>query len=279
MPAKNNLIVSAYQGIEVAFTEEAWFNATSVAAAFSKRVNDWISLSSTKDYIETLFEVRLEDENRSEELSLLTSGDRNQKIRFLNSSKLPTRFVKVKRGGKGKQDSTWFHPDLAVPFARWLNTRFAIWCDGQIRSILTQSHPRFDWKRQRHETAASHKVMSTSLLMSRTEQGKETKAHHYSNEARLVNWALTGAFKGIDRDALPYDELNLLAKLEAYDSVLIGRGHDYDARKLLLDKFAKDWRDGRLSNSIAAAPQMSIEHIKPSPDALEQVRVQLEGAP
>ena len=31
---------------------------------------------------------------------------------------------------------TWLHPKLAIVFARWLNTKFAVWCDLKIEAIL-----------------------------------------------------------------------------------------------------------------------------------------------
>lgn len=246
------LIITAYQGIEVAFTEDAWFNATAVAAGFKKEVYEWLRLPTTKEYLETLSDVVFEQETGG--------GFRTGKIPVLKTPKQKSPFVKVKRGGKGGSDATWFHPELAVAFARWLDVRFAIWCDRFIKAILMQQHPRFDWKRCRHEAASSYKLMSASLQLHRTREGKEVKQHHFSNEARLVNWALVGEFKGLDRDALPYDDLDLLAKLEVYNSVLIGEGQDYTARKLLLEHFAKQWRAGMRSNSIAAmVPERLIQ--------------------
>ena len=31
---------------------------------------------------------------------------------------------------------TWAHPKLAIFFARWLDVRFAVWCDAMIEDIL-----------------------------------------------------------------------------------------------------------------------------------------------
>jgi len=94
------IVKSHYENQPMIFSEEGWFDATSSAAHFGKRPVDWLSLDSTQEYITTLCDIL-----RSEKSSLL----------------------KVKRGGKGRSDSTWFHPKLAVSFARWLDVRFAIW--------------------------------------------------------------------------------------------------------------------------------------------------------
>ena len=210
-----NLITATYQDRSILFTEDGWFNATEVAAHYGRRPTDWLSLDSTKDYLGVLSEIL-----RSEESSLL----------------------KVKRGGRGKSDSTWFCPDLAVPFARWLDVRFGVWCDQQIKQLLTNQHPAIDWQRSRHAAASTNKVMAAVLQQIRERQGKTTAPHHYSNEARLVNWVLTGEFRGLDRNSLTQADLNLLAALEERNAVLIGCGMSYDARKHDLLQFAQERR-------------------------------------
>jgi hypothetical protein len=127
-------------------------------------------------------------------------------------------------------------------FARWLDVRFAVWCDQQIKALLKGTHTHYDWKRLRHETTSSYKVVCQSLQMTRDRIGKTTAPHHYSNEARLINWALTGAFKKVDRDGLSGGDLDLLAKLENLDTVLIGCGMSYDDRRKELERYAADCR-------------------------------------
>ncbi|MEI6207337.1 MAG: KilA-N domain-containing protein [Desulfuromonadales bacterium] len=219
------IVKSDFQGNEITFNNDGWFDATSAAAKFGKRPVDWLNLSSTKEYIDALLEL-----DRSEEISLL---NRNQKNRFL----------KVQRGGKGKTDSTWLHPKLAVAFARWLDIKFAVWCDKQIDSIIRGT---LNQKRARHEASSSFKVMTSILQFVREEQGKVTACHHYSNEALLINWALSGKRQSIDRDALTFGELNLLAKLEEKNSVLIGRGVEYKTRKGIIEQYAIDLRSDRM---------------------------------
>ena len=36
----------------------------------------------------------------------------------------------------GRYGGTWAHPKLAIFFARWLDVRFAVWCDAMIEDIL-----------------------------------------------------------------------------------------------------------------------------------------------
>jgi KilA-N domain len=207
------LITSQYDGQELSFNEQGWFNATQAASKFNKSVHEWVRLPDTQKYLDALIR---------------------------KYGKIP--YLKTKRGNNG---GTWLHPKLAVRFAQWLDIDFALWCDIQIDSLLRGNHPIFDKRRLRHQAAATYKAVSAVLQLSRQQQGKETKPHHYMNEARLINWAMTGQFTGLDRDTLSYDELDLLAELEAQDLILIGSQCTYEQRKTALNLFAQNFRANR----------------------------------
>lgn len=51
------IISSTYQGLEVHFTEDAWFNATEAAARFGRRIDVWLKSQETRDYIAALCEI------------------------------------------------------------------------------------------------------------------------------------------------------------------------------------------------------------------------------
>lgn len=89
-----------------------------------------------------------------------------------------------------------------------------------------------DHKRLRHEAAASFKVMAQVLLLRRNQDGKKCAPHHFMNEARMINHALTGEFKGLNRDDLTIEQLDALAKLEVNNAVLIASGRPYQDRKV-----------------------------------------------
>jgi hypothetical protein len=211
----SELVKSTYQDIAVSFTEAAWFNATSVAERFGKRPIDWLNQDGTKEYISAL-------------AALLQSE--------------PKSLWRTKKGGKTGNAGTWMHPKLGVPFARWLDVNFGVWCDEQIYQILTSTHPHHDWKKMRHQASASYKVMGQILQMTRQRLGKTCAPHHFSNEARLINFALTGAFGKVDRDGLSPGDLDLLAKLENMDTILIACNATYDDRKAELERFASEQR-------------------------------------
>lgn len=75
--------------------------------------------------------------------------------------------------------------------------------------------------------------------------GKEPKPHHYMNEYRLVNWALTGEFAGVQESTLTSKQINLLAALRRRNSMLIGLGLAYDLRKKAVEVFAAECRSSQ----------------------------------
>lgn len=217
------IIVHAdFRGTDIAFSGDGWFNATAAASRYGKDPSAWLSLPDAVQYIEALLarlkpnSCILQEFNEIRGLKSSKPATRAKALRLVKKSGL----VRAKAGGVEAGGGTWLHPKLAVPFARWLDVEFAVWCDEQIDKLL-RGHG--DWRRMRHEAAASHKVMCDVLRISREAGGKETVGYHYANESRLVNRVITGEWGGIDRDALPLETLDLIAKLEVKNSVLLAR--------------------------------------------------------
>ncbi len=89
------------------FREDGYINMTKAAKHFGKRLDNFMRLASAAEYMEALQQ-------------------------YLGSEGL----VITKRGGRKGESGTWYHPKLAVFFARWLDVRFAVWCDLMIDNIL-----------------------------------------------------------------------------------------------------------------------------------------------
>ena len=199
------LIKADFDGHVMQFNSDSWINATVAADAFGKDLSNWVRSPETIEYIQELNSVD------------------------------STEFIITKKGRNG---GTWIHPDLTVLFARWCSVKFAVWCDQYIKASLQGRSADADKILSRKEAAIGAKVMFDMLKVSRDESCKETKSFHYANEAKLVNFALTGRFEPIDRDKLSADDLDLLASLENRNSVLIGRDVDRETRKEVLQQMA-----------------------------------------
>lgn len=205
------VITRDYQGHTISYQADGWFNATAAAAKWGKAPAEWLRLPSTIEYIGAVVKH--------------------------NPSMGKTH--RSKSGPAASGGGTWLHPKLAVPFSRWLDAEFAVWCDAQIDSLI---RGKDDWRLSRHASASGYKLASDILKMVRDEAGQPTESHHYSNEARLINWALTGEFKSVDRDSLSASDLDMLAYLQERNAVLIGRGLSYDQRKPIVKQYAMDRR-------------------------------------
>ena len=108
------LITAHYGTMPVLFQTDAFINATAIAKQFNKNPKDYLKSKRTQEYIEAVRTILLTEQNQ---------------------------LVIIKQGGSPEEQGTWLHPKLAVDFARWLDVRFAVWCDLQIEKILhSRSH-------------------------------------------------------------------------------------------------------------------------------------------
>lgn len=242
----SKLIQANFDGQAMQFNSDGWFNATSAAARFEKEPFDWLNQRDTVEYIATLADRKTNSCFLKEfnEINKLDGTSAASKAKLLRLAK-KTGFVKTKSGAMEIGGGTWLHPKLAVIFARWLDLDFAIWCDEQIDIIIRGTPEQVNWKQTRHQAAVSFNVMCSMLEMSRKHDGKDTEAHHYMNEARLVNWAFCGEFVSIDRTQLGAKDLDLLAKLEVQNTMMIARGVDREIRKSMLQEIAAAWRENQ----------------------------------
>lgn len=104
----------SFQNFSVSFRADGYLHATAIAEHFGKRINNYLRNERTQEYMQALCDTR-----KSVSLSDL---------------------VIVKKGNsKNFTQGTWLHPKLAVDFARWLDPKFAVWCDEQIENLLSGS--------------------------------------------------------------------------------------------------------------------------------------------
>jgi Rha family phage regulatory protein len=89
-----------------------------------------------------------------------------------------------------------------------------------------------NWLLERQRTKDHMAVLNDILVTSRARDGKQTAAHHFVNEARLIAFALTGsATAELDRSAMSAGELKVLDKVVRVCAGYIVAGEVFDVRK------------------------------------------------
>ena len=116
-----HIVHATFDGLDVHFTGDGWFNATAAAQHYGKRIAHWLENAETQHYIAVLAEA----------LNIRNPGD----------------LIQAQRGRNG---GTWLHPKLAVAFARWCDARFAVWCDLQIDALIRDGYARISDAERAH---------------------------------------------------------------------------------------------------------------------------------
>lgn len=133
----SNVITLEYEKQLYSFNPDGWFNATVAARRFDKEPFDWLRQRDTVSYIAALAKHLFNSDflpelNKIKDLDGTSAKSRRLILALVKS----TGLVKTKAGAPENGGGTWLHPKLAVPFSRWLNEDFAIWCDFQIDAII-----------------------------------------------------------------------------------------------------------------------------------------------
>lgn len=124
-----------FEGRPVRFNGDGWIDAASAAKCFGREPTAWLRSIETLEYMSALAEALFGkgvSETDLEKLRSMESRGRAAKALTLLLTK-ETGLVITKPGRGG---GTWLHPKLAVGFARWLNVKFAVWCDLHIDALL-----------------------------------------------------------------------------------------------------------------------------------------------
>lgn len=113
-------LIKTFGDFAVSFNSDGYLNATQIAKQFDKRINNYLRSEQTQLYITALLDV----------------------LKARNSAMTENQLVIVQKGGNVHFSGTWLHPKLAVDFARWLDPKFAVWCDEQIEQIISGTQPK-----------------------------------------------------------------------------------------------------------------------------------------
>lgn len=117
----DNLLQKTYLGKQIVFTPDGWINATqTIKTLEAKRLDNFIKSKYFTEYVNAFCKHHN-----------LTYDEVVKTVRGNVSKSNPLNL--------GFTKGTYFHPDLVVLFARWINPDFAVWCDTIIKQILTGS--------------------------------------------------------------------------------------------------------------------------------------------
>ncbi|WP_299452092.1 KilA-N domain-containing protein [uncultured Microscilla sp.] len=115
----NNQLQKTFLGKEIVFTPDGWINATqTIKVMKAKRLDNFIKSKYFTEYVKAFCKYH--------------QLDYSDVVKTFKGN-----FSKSDHSKTGITQGTYFHPDLVVLFARWINPDFAVWCDTIIKQILT----------------------------------------------------------------------------------------------------------------------------------------------
>ena len=157
----------------------------------------------------------------------------------------------VSKSGRG--GGTFAHPDIAMEFASWILAEFKLYLIQDYKRLKSDENSKLSlgWNLNREISKINYKIHTDAikeyLLKDLT---SEQLSYQYASEADMLNVALFNKrakqwreenpdLKGNMRDYASLNELLVLANMESYNAILIGKGMDQKERMIELRKLAR----------------------------------------
>lgn len=157
----------------------------------------------------------------------------------------------VSKSGKG--GGTFAHPDIAMEFASWISAEFKLYLIQDYKRLKSDENSKLSlgWNLNREISKINYKIHTDAikeyLLKDLT---NEQLSYKYASEADILNVALFNKrakqwreenpdLKGNMRDHASLNELLVLANMESYNAILIGKGMEQKERMIELRKLAR----------------------------------------
>ena len=157
----------------------------------------------------------------------------------------------VSKSGRG--GGTFAHPDIAMEFASWISAEFKLYLIQDYKRLKADENSKLSlgWNLNREISKINYKIHTDAikeyLLKDLT---NEQLSYQYASEADMLNVALFNKrakqwreenpnLKGNMRDYASLNELLVLANMESYNAILIGKGTDQKERMIELRKLAR----------------------------------------
>ena len=168
--------------------------------------------------------------------------------KWVNMTNAKGIYVKLGRGG-----GTFAHKDIAFKFASWISAEFELYIIKDYQRLKDDENSRLSlgWNLNREISKINYKIHTDAikeyLLKDLT---NEQLSYKYASEADMLNVALFNKrakqwreenpdMKGNMRDYASLNELLVLANMESYNAVLIGKGMEQKERMIELRKLAR----------------------------------------
>lgn len=157
----------------------------------------------------------------------------------------------VSKSGRG--GGTFAHPDIAMEFASWISAEFKLYLIQDYKRLKLDENSKLSlgWNLNREISKINYKIHTDAikeyLLKDLT---NEQLSYKYASEADMLNVALFNKrakqwreenpdLKGNMRDYASLNELLVLANMESYNAILIGKGMEQKERMIELRKLAR----------------------------------------
>ena len=158
----------------------------------------------------------------------------------------------VSKSGRG--GGTFAHPDIAMEFASWISAEFKLYLIQDYKRLKGDENSKLSlgWNLNREISKINYKIHTDAikeyLLKDLT---NEQLSFKYASEPDMLNVALFNKrakqwrkenpdLKGNMRDYASLNELLVLANMESYNAVLIGKGMEQKERMIELRKLARN---------------------------------------
>ena len=157
----------------------------------------------------------------------------------------------VSKSGRG--GGTFAHPDIAMEFASWISPEFKLYIIQDYKRLKSDENSKLSlgWNLNREISKINYKIHTDAIkeyLLK--ELTNEQLSYKYASEADMLNVALFNKrakqwreenpdLKGNMRDYASLNELLVLANMESYNAILIGKGMDQKDRMIELRKLAR----------------------------------------
>ena len=154
----------------------------------------------------------------------------------------------------GRYGGTFAHSDIAMEFASWVSPEFKLYIIQDYKRLKSDENSKLSlgWNLNREISKINYKIHTDAikeyLLKDLT---NEQLSYKYASEADMLNVALFNKrakqwreenpnLNGNMRDYASLNELLVLANMENYNAILIGKGMDQKERMIELRKLARN---------------------------------------